>query len=89
MIPDPGRRGTIGGPLSIVPQGMRFSAVLLRACRAEGINTAMETSGHAAPDIVRQLAPHVDLFLYDLKHMEPAQHKKLTGVIYFSLRRPA
>lgn len=69
---------TLGGGEPLLQ--WQAAAVLLRACRAEGINTSMETSGHAAPDIVRQLAPHVDLFLYDLKHMEPAQHKKLTGV---------
>ena len=42
-------------------------ANLLLACRHKGINTAMETSGYAKPEVVSALAEVVDLFLFDIK----------------------
>ena len=55
-------------------------ANLLLACRHKGINTAMETSGYAKPEVVSALAEVVDLFLFDIKHMDPEKHYELTGV---------
>ncbi|MBS4751084.1 choline TMA-lyase-activating enzyme [Carnobacteriaceae bacterium zg-ZUI78] len=53
---------------------------LLRACKYEGINTAIETCGYSRMDKLLQIAEYVDLFLYDLKHMDPVKHNELTGV---------
>ena len=53
---------------------------LLAACRQRGINTAMETSGYARPDILLKAAAFVDLFLFDIKHMDPERHRELTSV---------
>lgn len=55
-------------------------ANLLLACKRKGINTAMETCGYARPETVRQLAEVVDLFLFDIKHMDADKHYALTGV---------
>lgn len=53
---------------------------LLMACKREGINTAIETSGHANSEKLKKLSEFVDLFLFDIKHMDPVRHKELTGV---------
>lgn len=52
---------------------------LLQACRAAGVSTAMETCGMAKWENLEQVAPLVDLFLYDIKHMDASRHKELTG----------
>jgi pyruvate formate lyase activating enzyme len=58
-----------------------FAAELLwRYKHAErGENTAVETCGFAEWPAIEMLAAEVDLFLYDIKHMDPAEHLRLTG----------
>ena len=53
---------------------------LLMECKAEGINTAIETCGHIKTDKLLQIAEYVDLFLFDIKHMDPKRHNELTGI---------
>lgn len=53
---------------------------LLMACKREGINTAIETCGYARTDRLLEIAEYVDLFLFDIKHMDPERHNELTGV---------
>lgn len=53
---------------------------LLAACKAEGINTAIETCGHVKTEKLLQIAEYVDLFLFDIKHMDPKRHNELTGI---------
>jgi pyruvate formate lyase activating enzyme len=57
-----------------------FIAALVSCCRGQGIHTALDTTGYAAPEIVSQMAPLVDLFLYDLKIMDENRHQTYTGV---------
>jgi len=57
-----------------------FLLELLRACRERGLHTAVDTSGQAAWTVIERLRPYVDLFLYDLKLMDDARHRQLTGV---------
>jgi pyruvate formate lyase activating enzyme len=70
-----------------------FAAAVLSACRERGIHTALETSGHAPWPVMRAMAAATDLLFYDLKHLDPAQHRRLTGVdnaqILDNLRRLA
>jgi pyruvate formate lyase activating enzyme len=58
-----------------------FAAELLRRYKHEerGGHTAVETCGLAAWSVIEGLAPDVDLFLYDLKHLDPNEHRRLTG----------
>ena len=56
-----------------------FSAALLKAAKDAGIHTAVETSGFASWDCIRNLLPLVDLWLWDVK-ASPEKHEKLTGV---------
>jgi len=57
-----------------------FLAGCLEACREKGLHTAVDTSGFASKKVVREIARLADVLLYDLKHMNPATHKKHTGV---------
>lgn len=58
----------------------RFSRALLQAARAEGIHTAIETTGFTDPETLRQIADLTDLFLFDVKHVDGTRHKAGTGV---------
>ncbi len=58
----------------------KFSANLLAAAHAEGINTAIESCSFATRETVDMVLPHVDLALLDVKHMDSATHEKLVGV---------
>ena len=69
---------TLGGgePLA----SPEFTTSLLRLCKKAGIHTALDTCGYAKWEIIKQILQHVDLVLYDLKHMDPAAHQLYTGV---------
>ncbi len=70
-----------------------FLLALLQGCRARGIHTALDTCGEAAWETLERVRPWVDLFLYDLKLMDPGRHARFTGVtnerILENLRRLA
>jgi choline TMA-lyase-activating enzyme len=66
-----------GGEVLMQPE---FAANLLMACKQEGINTAIETCGHAKLESILQVAEFTDLFLFDIKHIDAERHYKLTGV---------
>lgn len=53
---------------------------LLEACKSKGIHTALDTSGYVRWEVLESVADKVDLFLYDLKHLENEAHEKYTGV---------
>ncbi len=57
-----------------------FLAALLSACRARELHTALDTCGFAAWSTLDSLRADVDLFLYDLKLIDDARHRALTGV---------
>ena len=57
-----------------------FVHQLLKRLKESGIHTALDTTGYAPYDSIRQVLPYTDLFLYDLKHMDSRQHKIATGV---------
>ncbi len=57
-----------------------FLIQLLDACGKKGIHRAVDTAGFADPEIVLEAAKRTDLFLYDLKIMDPDKHQKYTGV---------
>lgn len=58
----------------------RFALELLRRLGAEGIHTAIETSGHVAPRIFRDALSRLDLLLLDVKHYDSDRHEAWTGV---------
>jgi pyruvate formate lyase activating enzyme len=66
-----------GGEPTMQP---RFAHAILKGLKERDIHTAMETTGHTSWANLQSLAPYVDLFLYDLKQMDDANHKAQTGV---------
>ena len=53
---------------------------LLQACKQEGLHTAIETCGYTKKETILRFAEYVDLFLFDLKHIDSDRHFELTGV---------
>lgn len=53
---------------------------LLEACKKHGIHTTVDTCGYASREQYQRILPVTDLFLFDLKHMDPELHKEHTGV---------
>ncbi len=57
-----------------------FTLAVLKRLKEEGVHTALDTTGYASWATVEKVLPYVDLFLYDLKHMDSAKHKAVIGV---------
>lgn len=57
-----------------------FLADLLRACKEKEIHTTLDTCGFATWEALDSVRSFVDLFHYDIKLVDDAQHQKFTGV---------
>jgi pyruvate formate lyase activating enzyme len=57
-----------------------FAEALLDGCRSRGIPTAVDTAGFSRDGVLDRFAAKAGLILYDLKCMDDARHKELTGV---------
>ncbi|UCH14195.1 MAG: glycyl-radical enzyme activating protein [Bacteroidales bacterium] len=57
-----------------------FLLALLKTCRNEGIHTVVDTNGYAPEKVFKNIMPYVNIFLYDLKHLDPEKHLEGTGV---------
>lgn len=66
-----------GGEALIQSEFLMAMADLLRQ---NGIHTAIETTGYVDPELFKQAADHLDLFLFDVKHYNNAAHKQGTHV---------
>ena len=66
-----------GGEVTSQPEA---AINLLQACKQEGHHTAIETCGYTKKQTILLFAEYVDLFLFDLKHIDPDRHFELTGV---------
>ncbi|MCQ2770576.1 MAG: glycyl-radical enzyme activating protein [Clostridia bacterium] len=56
-----------------------FARDLLRAAKANGLSTAIESTGFAPYEKIEQLIPYLDTYLMDIKHMNSQKHKEFTG----------
>lgn len=66
-----------GGECLLQPE---FLTYLLKACKDKRIHTAVDTAGHVPYDVIEQVLPYTDLFLYDIKTMDDAKHQQYVGV---------
>lgn len=57
-----------------------FASELLHACKSQGWNTAIETTGFGSKEAIERVIPYVDTVLLDIKHMNEEKHKRFTGV---------
>ena len=53
---------------------------ILKELGLRGFHRTVDTSLYAAPETVEAIAKETDLFLVDIKHMDSALHRQLTGV---------
>ena len=57
-----------------------FLEKLLSTSKQRGVHTVVDTSGHTSWENIERIKGNVDLFLYDIKHMDYEKHKKCMGV---------
>jgi len=57
-----------------------FVAGLLEACKDKGLHTVLDTTGYASWESMKTVLSHVDLVLFDIKHLDSGEHKRATGV---------
>jgi len=58
----------------------KFLFELLDECGKKGVHRAVDTAGYVKTEVLLDSAARTDLFLFDLKMMNPELHKKWTGV---------
>lgn len=57
-----------------------FLLEALKACKANGYHTTIDTSGYSSPGNYQAVIPYTDLFLFDIKHIDDSKHIEYTGV---------
>jgi len=65
-----------GGEALMQPQ---FVEEMLRRMREAGVQTAVDTAGFVPESSLRIALDNADLILYDLKILDPEEHRKYTG----------
>ncbi len=66
-----------GGEPTMQPE---FVSALLKKCKITFIHTALETCGYAKWEHLEKILENIDLLHFDIKHMDPLDHKKITGI---------
>ncbi len=64
-----------GGESLLQPE---FALALLKACKNNGINTCIETTGFADAQTIRAFLPYLDCVLMDIKHINSEKHRQFT-----------
>lgn len=57
-----------------------FAQALLEECQRAGMHTTVDTCGYTSPGVMKKVLAYADLVLLDLKHMDDAMHRQITGV---------
>lgn len=66
-----------------------FTAALLRMAREAGISTAVDTAANVSREDLQLVLPWTDIFLLDIKHLDPARHAFYTGSDNLQIQRNA
>lgn len=56
-----------------------FVREVFKQCKLDDIHTALDTSLYVTSDRINDVLPYTDLFLADIKHVDTAQSRSLTG----------
>ena len=56
-----------------------FAGMLLKACKAAGIHTCVETALHCPAGHMEAVYRYTDLVIADIKHMDSAVHRSIAG----------
>lgn len=65
-----------GGECMLYPE---FLAELAKKCKEKGISVAIDTAGNVPFSAFATVMPYADIFLYDMKCLDPDLHRKGTG----------
>ena len=65
-----------GGEVFMQPEAL---LALLKASKAEGLHTVIESCGQITAEWIERVEPLTDLFLYDIKHFDTEILKSVTG----------
>ena len=65
-----------GGECMLYPD---FILQLAKMCKSDGISVAVDTAGAVPYQSFEKVLPYVDLFLYDVKAIDPILHRSGTG----------
>ena len=71
---------TFSGGEPLAPGNRGFLLDCLKACGKRGLHRTVDTSGYARTEVILETAEHCELFLFDLKLMDPVAHRRHTGV---------
>ena len=66
-----------GGECMLYPD---FLQEVAKRCKKNGISVAVDTAGNVPFSSFEAILPYVDLFLYDIKALDPQLHRQGTGV---------
>ena len=66
-----------GGEPFMQPKVLRE---LLIECGKLELHRVVDTTGYADPALIASIVENIDLFLYDIKHMDDKKHREHTGV---------
>ena len=69
---------TISGGEALCQPG--FTLAILKRLKSLDLHTAVDTAGYVESEVIKDVLPYTDLFLYDLKHMDSARHHQVVGV---------
>lgn len=69
---------TISGGEALVQA--EFVKEVFKRCKEHGIHTCLDTSGYIFNEKAKQALEYTDLVLLDIKHIDSAKYKELTGV---------
>jgi pyruvate formate lyase activating enzyme len=56
-----------------------FANKLLEAAQKRGLHICLDTSGFCKWETLKSLIDKVDIVLYDVKHIDPAEHERMCG----------
>ena len=57
-----------------------FTYNLAKKLHENDIHVCLDTTGYAKEELIKKINPYIDLYLYDIKHMDSERHRQLTGV---------
>ncbi len=56
-----------------------FLVSVLKSCQRQGIHCAVDTAGNVAWNLLEEVVPWADLFLFDMKAFDEETHRRATG----------
>ena len=59
---------------------------LIQQAKESGLHVAIETTGVCEPSLLQQAEPYIDLFLFDIKHVDAAKLKDVTGAPFETVK---